>query len=375
MNSPIFANSKDHRPEHPEPLDDRQKTVLKEVCKAFIETGTPVGSRTLSRSGILSCSPATIRNEMADLEIMGYLTSPHTSAGRVPTEKGYRFYVNFLIKYEKVNQLEEEMLGKLLLKSQERHHAQQDILKSAIKLACEETQLAGIAISPRRAISSLKSIRIFRVLEDKAMLVLIDELGNITDQLVTIPAKMSDEVIEKLGVLLNAQLCHSKYHLYEQDFITNTQRLLSKYNDLLRQLVGRIKDALSNKESDSLFLEGFVNFFEQPEFNAPEKMKKMISLLDHKESFLKLLAKTLEREEQIMVNIGSDSGLEVKDLSVVTAKYEGPNKSLGQIGLIGPLRMDYGRVVATLSKLSTTLSKLLISETNIEDHIIGKKQF
>lgn len=346
-------------------LNDRQKHVLKEVCDSFINTSIPVGSRTISKSGKLTCSPATIRNEMADLEMMGYLSSPHTSAGRVPTEKGYRFYVDFLLEYERISQLEETLIGKIAENAEKEHLQTQDILKSAIKYACEKTNLAGVLLAPRKSQNKLKSIRLFRVLENKAMLIAVDEYGSISDQIVNIPSDTSDDILEKLGILLNAQLCHHRFHQYEERFIEQTRRILSKYNNLLSSLVSQVKLALSDHKDSSLFLDGFVNFFDQPEFNDTNKMKEMLKLLDQKETLLNLLAKSLESGREIMVNIGSDSGLEIKDMSVVTAKYQGPNKSFGEIGLIGPLRMDYSKVVVTLIRLSNTLSQLLIGSDKL----------
>lgn len=345
-----------------EELNKRQCSVLNEVCEAFITSGLPVGSRTISKSNRISCSPATIRNEMSDLELMGYLYSPHTSAGRVPTEKGYKFYVNFLIQYDKVSQIEDSLIKQIVKKSSKKFVRQQDIIKSAIKYACKETNLMGIALTPQKSAIQLKSIKLFRVLEDKAMLVLVDEMGTITDKLVRIPADTSDKTIELLSTLLNAQLCHEKYHQFEQNYIAKTRALLSKHNSLLTKLASKASLALSKNNEDSIMLDGFANFFDQPEFNSSEKMKTMLKLLDKKEILLKLLAQSLESDENIMVNIGTESGLEAKDLSLVTAKYSGPNNSLGQIGIIGPLRMDYGRVVATLAHLSSTLSKLLIGK-------------
>ncbi len=348
-------------------LNDRQKTVLREVCDAFISTGIPVGSRTLSRSSRLSCSPATIRNEMADLELMGYLYSPHTSAGRVPTEKGYKFYVNFLIEFERISQLEESLIGRIASISRETHLRQQDILKSAVQYACQQTKLAGVLLAPQQEHSNLRSIRLFRILDTKAMLVTVDDCGNINDQVVNIPAATSDDVLEKLSILLNAQLCHQQYHQYEQNFIENTRQILSRYNNLLSQLVKQVQNAVNDPDTNSIFLEGFLNFFDQPEFNEPEKLKQMVCLLDQKENLLKLLAKSLESKQEIVVNIGSDSGLAIKDMSFVTARYRGPNRTFGKIGLIGPLRMDYSRVVATLARLSNTLSQLLIGDRNFPE--------
>ncbi len=341
-------------------LNERQKYVLKEVCDSFISTSIPVGSRTISRSGKLACSPATIRNEMADLELMGYLFSPHTSAGRVPTEKGYRFYVNFLLEYERISQLEEALIGKIAQNSDIDHLHTQDVLKTAIKYACQKTNLAGVLLAPRQSPALLQSVRLFRVLENKAMLVTVDENGQISDQIVNIPSETSDDILEKLVILLNAQLCHYRYHQYERNFIEQTRQLISRYNNLLSSLVSTIRRSAQPSGEDCIMLDGFLNFFDQPEFNDAGKMKEMLRLLDQKEDLLKILAKSLDSDEEIMVNIGSDSGLEIKDMSVVTAKYLGPNRSIGKIGLIGPLRMDYSKVVATLIRLSNTLSQLLI---------------
>ena len=349
-------------------LNDRQKHVLKEVCDAFISSSIPVGSRTISRSGKLACSPATIRNEMADLEIMGYLYSPHTSAGRVPTEKGYRFYVNFLLEYERISQLEESLIGKIAENSDADHLQTQNILKSAIKYACQKTNLAGILLAPRKSPSLLQSVRLFRILENKAMLVTVDEHGNISDQIVTIPNDTTDDVLEKLAIMLNAQLCHHRYHQYERRYIEQTRQLISRYNSLLSALTAQIKLSMDSSDDEGILLDGFVNFFDQPEFNDAAKMKEMLRLLDQKENLLKMLAKSLDSDSEIMVNIGSDSGLEIKDMSVVTAKYLGPNRSIGKIGLIGPLRMDYSKVVATLIRLSNTLSQLLMGSYQLSEN-------
>jgi heat-inducible transcriptional repressor len=144
------------------------------------------------------------------------------------------------------------------------------------------------------------------------------------------------------------------------DLFKKSHELLVKFNSLLSLLTEKIKKSLLNSDTNSVFMEGFVNFFEQSEFKEPEKMRQMISLLDEKESLLQLLAQSLEKGENIMVNIGADSGLAMPDLSIVTARYRGPNNSFGRIGLIGPLRMDYGKVVTTLANISQTLSDLFL---------------
>lgn len=341
-------------------LNGRQKTVLKEVCESFISNGVPVGSRNLSKSSCLSCSPATIRNEMADLEEMGYLTSPHTSAGRIPTEKGYKFYVNFLVEFERIGHIEDDLIRRIANVSKENSLKQQDILKSAMKYACEQTHLAGVLLVPQQEHVNWQSVKLIRVVENKAMLIAVDDCANISNQIVDLPSEVTDDVLDKLTVMLNAQLCNQQYHHYEQEYIEKTRGVISRYNSLLTQLVKKVKNANKESAEDSVYMEGFMNFFDQPEFSDPEKIKQMAALLNQKENLLNLLAKSLESNSEIMVNIGSDTGLAIKDMSLVTARYRGPNDSFGKIGLIGPLRMNYVNVVATLARLSATLSQLLI---------------
>lgn len=352
-------------------LNERQKTVLKEVCDAFVFSGVPVGSRTISRLGTLSCSPATIRNEMADLEEMGYLFSPHTSAGRIPTEKGYKFYVNFLLKFERINRLEQDLIRVIGDRFEQRNRTTDKVLRSAIKLACEQTKLGGLIAPPQLAARKLVSIKLYRILEDKAMLVMVDESGEITDEVVKIPPETSDDALDQVTKLLDKQLCRRIAVENEMIFLKKSQDILTRYNQLLSIITDRVRTMIYNPASENLFLEGFVNFFEQPEFGDPQKMRKMISLLDKKEVLLDLLAKTLASEDDIMVNIGSDSGLAIDDLSIVTARYRGPNHSVGQIGLIGPIRMDYAGVVATLSDISKALTRLFVEEN--ADQLTGEQ--
>ena len=344
-------------------LNERQKAVLKEVCHSFISTGIPIGSRTISRSSGLSCSPATIRNEMADLEEMGYLCSPHISAGRIPTEKGYRFYVEFLLKFEKISRIEQNLLEVLTAVYEASSNRTNKILRTAIRVACEKTRLGGLIITPQQNRNSLQEIKLYRILEDKALLVTVSENGEISDELVRIPPTTPDEDLDEITVLLNVQLCHDRNVSNEVLRLRKSQKILERYNTMLSLLTDRIRSMIHNPDSESLLVEGFVNFFEQPEFNEPQKMRRMISLLDQKESLLELMANSLATDKDIMVKIGSDSGLEFDDLSFVTAKFQGPNSSVGQIGLIGPLRMDYARVVATLGEISRTLTGLFLGTT------------
>lgn len=346
-------------PISPTELDQRKKIILKEICDAFICTGEPVGSRTVSRYSKLSYSPATIRNEMQDLEELGYLFSPHTSAGRIPTEKGYKFYVAFLADYEKLIHFEEELFKKLIDQYEKAKEEKDELIRYAIKLAADQTKLAGVGVSPLSINQKINFIKLYRILDDKVMLVTVDVAGQISDQIISIDENLDDSALEKINNFLNEELCQRQVLINESEILKKSHALISRHKHLLSLLLKRIKKALANPTSDSVFLEGFLNFFEQPEFKDPDKMVTMLSLLEQKERILKLLAQNLnEREEKITIGIGSESGLDKKDLSLVTAKYYGPNQTVGKIGLIGPLRMNYARVVSILAQISSALTKV-----------------
>lgn len=347
-------------------LNDRQKKVLKEVCDSFISTGIPVGSRTISRFSSLSCSPATIRNEMADLESMGYLYSPHTSAGRIPTEMGYRFYVQFLLEYARLSQMEEDLLGTLAQKyDQEQEHDK--FLRTVTRLTSDFTRLAGVALPPQKSVNLLQSVQLIRLLPDRALFVLVDECGRVSNQTLVIPRETSDDDLLRLSNFINAELCRLPLADMESQVIKKSQEILHRYNNLLTTLTGRIREAIQNPHAEEVFMEGFINFFEQSEFKDPEKMRSMIKLLDQKERLLGILAESLENGDEVVVKVGSDSGLAVNDLAVVTARYRGPNRSYGRIGVIGPMRMDYARVVTTLVNISQSLSGLFMGKGDLRD--------
>ncbi len=345
-------------------LNERQKIILQEICDSFIMTGVPVGSRTLSKLSSLSCSPATIRNEMSDLEVMGYLAAPHASAGRLPTEKGYRFYVSCLMKYEKISNLEESIVTKLQSLAQREDLELEELLKQAVRFVCNQTGLAGLLLMPQMKSAALEHIKFFRILSDKLMVIMIDQLGNIDNTVVDIAPDITDEMLDRIVMLLNVKLCHQRNAKVEQGQINHIKQLLGKYNELLNALVAKIKESQQKAHTvrNPLLIDGFANILEQPEFSEPEKMKMLLQMLNQKEELLELLSNSLDQRPQIMVNIGTDSGLALNDMSLVTASYSGPNQSIGNIGVIGPLRMNYGQVVAILAQLSNALSRVFIGQ-------------
>lgn len=297
---------------------------------------------------------------MADLESMGFLCSPHTSAGRVPTQMGYRFYVHFLLEFERVSQLEESLLGTIAKRFEDEQHQQEKFLRSAVRIASDATHLAAVALPPQKLDNSLRSVQLFRLLDDKAMFVMVDECGHVSDQVIVLPAETTDEDLQKLTNFMNAEICHRRLPQINIDLFKKSHQILVQYNSILATLTERIRAAIQNPHGNAVFLEGFANFFDTGEFKDPEKMRRMISLLDRKEALLNILAESLENSDAIMVKMGSDSGLALDDLAVVTTRYQGPNQSYGRIGLIGPIRMDYERVVGTLAEISKTLSDLFM---------------
>ncbi len=349
------------QPQTRELLNERQARVLKLVCDTFITTGEPVGSRTLAKMQDLPCSPATIRNEMADLEEIGLLMSPHTSAGRIPTETGFCFYVNFLMHLERLTQREEAIISMLAQRFEEEDRQQSGVLKNALRLVSDLNRLPAVLITPRQRERRLRTIRLVKMSEQQLLLALADNAGRVVDALIPLRDDMSTADVEALNRFLEEQLCNRNLSdIDDSGALRRGEELLHRFNRVLRTITLRIKQAFAHPDADNLFLDGVIKFFEQPEFLDPNRIRSIVELVESKERLLTVLAQRIENDD-VRVAIGSQSGFDTDQLSLVTAPYAGPNGSAGCIGLIGPIRMNYGRVISSLTEISRRLSEILSS--------------
>ena len=339
-----------------EVLTDRKKKILKAIIKTYMETGEPVGSRTISKDGDLNVSSATIRNEMSDLTDLGYIVQPHTSAGRIPSDKGYRLYVDELMR-EKEDEIEE--IRNLMI---EKTDKMEKVLKKVAKVLASNTNYATMVSVPQYSGSKLKFIQLSRVNELQLVAVVVCE-GNVNrNQIINLNEEMDDETILKLNLLLNTNL----NGLPIQDINLGMIARLKEQAGIHSGLVARVLDAVAatiqvDEDDMEIYTSGATNFFKYPELSDKTKATELISAFEEKQELVDLVKDRMADGENtgVQVYIGDELPIAtMKDCSVVTATYELGDGMHGTIGIVGPKRMDYENVVNSLKTLKTELDQV-----------------
>lgn len=339
-----------------EQLTDRKKRILKAIIKTYMETGEPVGSRTISKDADLNVSSATIRNEMSDLTDLGYIVQPHTSAGRIPSDKGYRLYVDELMR-EKEDEIEE--IRNLMI---EKTDKMEKVLKKVAKVLASNTNYATMVSVPQYSGSKLKFIQLSRVNELQLVAVVVCEGNVIRNQIINLNEEMDDETILKLNLLLNTNL----NGLPIQDINLGMIARLKEQAGIHSGLVARVLDAVAatiqvDEDDMEIYTSGATNFFKYPELSDKTKATELISAFEEKQELVDLVKDRMADGENtgVQVYIGDELPIAtMKDCSVVTATYELGDGMHGTIGIVGPKRMDYENVVNSLKTLKTELDQV-----------------
>ena len=341
----------------PQELDERKRKILKAIIKTYLETGEPVGSRTISKYPGLKVSSATIRNEMSDLTDMGYIVQPHTSAGRIPSDKGYRLYVDELTK-EKESEIAE--IREMMI---EKTDQMEKVLKKMARVLADHTNYAAMVTVPRFSGSRLKFIQLSRVSELQLIAVVVCESNVIRNQIIDLPEEMDDKTILKLNLLLNTNLNGVPI----QDISLGLIARLKEQAGIHSEVVGSVLDALAaaihvDEEESRVYTSGATNFFKYPELSDRNKASELISTFEEKSGLMDLVQEEISEDGQtgIQIYIGNEVPVDtMKDCSVVTATYELGEGMRGTIGVIGPKRMDYEHVVDSLKHLKEELDRLV----------------
>ena len=341
-------------------LDERKEKILKAIIQTYLETGEPVGSRTISKYSDLQLSSATIRNEMSDLEELGYIIQPHTSAGRIPSDKGYRFYVDQLMK-EKENEVTE--MQELVIQRVDRVEL---LLKQLAKLLAVNTNYATMISGPQYHHTKLKFIQLSRVEAGKLLIVTVLEGNIIKNSIVRLDAELNDDEILNLNILLNNSLNGLTIEQINLDVISNMKEQAGDRRQVVDLVLNEVAEAIrANEEDLQIYTEGTTNIFKYPELSDGQKASQLISTLEQKELLKNLFTESGEGREkhEIQVYIGNETPVQsMQDCSVVTANYVLGDGLRGTIGIIGPKRMDYEKVVSTLRSLMSQLEDTFKNE-------------
>ena len=335
-------------------LDDRKVTILKAIIKTYLETGEPVGSRTISKYSDLKLSSATIRNEMSDLEDMGYIIQPHTSAGRIPSDKGYRFYVD-QIELEKDNEVMEfkEMMVQKVDKLEL-------VLRRMAQVLASNTNYAAMISGPSYHKTKLKFIQLSKMEERKLLVVVVVEGNIIKNTMIDISDNLTDEELLNLNILLNSSLNGLTIEEINLDVISKLMVDAGDHREVVELVLNEVAEAIrAGGEDLQIYTSGATNIFKYPELSEGDKASRLIGTLEHQEVLQEFVAEVnanSDGDSGIQVYIGDETPVQsMKDCSVVTANYDLGGGLRGTIGIIGPKRMDYEKVLRTMQNLMNQL--------------------
>ena len=336
-------------------LDERKYKILQAIIRNYLETGEPVGSRTISKYTDLNLSSATIRNEMADLEELGYILQPHTSAGRIPSDQGYRLYVDKMME-EKEREVE-ELRENLLEKEDKMDH----LLKQAAKMLAANTDYAAMVSAPQSHRKKVTFIQLSRVDINQILAVIVVEGNVIKNTMLTVEKELSDETLLKLNILLNTHLNGLSLDEINLGLISAMKQQAGIHSEIVADVIDAVAEAIKADEDLEIYTSGTKNFFKYPELSDHERASELITTFEEKQLLSELVQGNLADENNtgIQVYIGNETPVQgMKDCSIVTATYELDEGMKGTIGIIGPKRMDYEKVVKNLKLLKHQLDDL-----------------
>ncbi len=333
-------------------LNERKLKILQAIIRDFVATAEPVGSRTLSKKYDLDISPATIRNEMSDLEDMGFLTHPHTSAGRVPSQKAYRLYVDEIMKTKELTQAEkDEIAAKLYSKATELD----ETIEHAAKILSDITNLTAFAMSPKVDTDEIRFIDLLPVDERTVVLMIVSERGKVSNSAIKLNV---DYTRENLKILAKSLTYNFKGKTFGEALTTDIVRTFQSDIEAMSRLEGNVMpDFMRTLESMlnvNLYMEGLTNIFNIPEYSDLERAKMFMEMIGKKEEFTK---KLVNRDDGLLITIGTENMDEnLEDCTLITATYEVDGKFVGKLGVVGPTRMKYSEITSVINYLTDNIS-------------------
>ncbi|MBP7174842.1 MAG: heat-inducible transcription repressor HrcA [Thermoclostridium sp.] len=336
-------------------LNERKMQILKTLIDDYVQTAQPVGSRTISRKYELGLSSATIRNEMADLEEMGYITQPHTSAGRVPSDKGYRFYVDHLMQ---AHTLAMEEIAQIRTVMELRMNEINALIHRASNIISMFTGYTSIAISPSLTQMVLKTVQIVPVDEKKALVVVVSSGGIVKNRAVRLETETTSDILLKLSNFLHEKLNGQTTQSIQYPTIDDIVKQTGVKAEAAAAILDGVVQCLKGIDQSELIMNGTMNLLNHPEFNDLLKVREVLELFNDQE-VIKALMNAAMRKSGLSVQIGKENPLEtMHDCSLITASYSLGETEAGALGIIGPTRMSYAKVVSSMRYIQ----KLINSE-------------
>lgn len=335
-------------------LTDRQLLILQVIVDDFIRSAQPVGSRSLSKKKEISFSSATIRNEMADLEELGFIEKTHTSSGRVPSERGYRYYVDHLLAPQVLNQREIATLKSVFA---EKIFEFEKIIQKSAKILSELTNYTSIVLGPAVSINKLKKIQIIPLNNETATAIFVTDTGHVENRIFKLPASIDASELEKTVNILNERLVDVPLEELNNKIYKEVASLLRQHIQNVDLMMYTMAETFKMPINEKLFFGGKTNILSQPEFHDVEKIRALLNMIEQEERVSELIRKN---SAGINVKIGRENQNDaMENCSLITATYSIGTEKLGTIAILGPTRMEYSRVISLLQFLSKDLSTVL----------------
>lgn len=337
-------------------LNERKQKILEAIIRNYMETGEPVGSRTVSKYTDLNLSSATIRNEMSDLEEMGYILQPHTSAGRIPSDKAYRLYVDTILerKDQEVSEMKELMV--------EKADKIDLLLKQVAKLLAQNTNYTSMVTKPKYKHKRIKFIQLNRMGDSQLLVIVVLDNNQVSNKFIELSEDVDENVVAQLNFLMNTAMTGLDFTEINMAIMQQIKEKAGEYADLASSVLDCVAEVMTEADDSEIYTSGATNILKYPELSDKEKMTGLLSTFEEKQMLAAWANDSPPEEEQehgIQVYIGEESPVEsMKDCSVVTATYKIKEGVYGKIGIVGPKRMDYEKVVGTLENCMQQLDDI-----------------
>lgn len=335
-------------------MGDRKKLILQAIIEDYINTAEPVGSRTISKKYLTGTSPATIRNEMADLEDMGFIEQPHTSAGRIPSDKGYRLYVDKIMRQKTVNDAQKEIIKNQFIDTLGEID---QMIKHASKLLSQMTQYTSIVMAPQLRRTSIKQVQLIKIDNATILAVIITNAGIVKNSVLRLKQDVQSDALIKITNMLNdnlAGLGMEDIDNFDVEYMFNNSY---GHGEIIEQIVPELLQTLFYSDNAEVYRDGVSNILNLPEYSDINKARSFLNTLEEKDLLFKVLN---DVKEDMNVSIGGENKLEqFKDCSLITATYKINGKTIGSVGIIGPTRMEYSKAISIVECMTSNLSDML----------------
>ncbi len=338
-------------------LDERKRKILQAIIDDYINTAEPIGSRTIARKHELGLSSATIRNEMADLEDMGYLAQPHTSAGRVPSDKGYRLYVDQLMP---VIEISREEADAIKVAMEVRINELSQLIRQASAVLSRFTRYTSMAVTPQMKKSYLKALQVVPVDTGKALVIVVTNAGIVRNTLVNLNVDVKPDILISISNILNDRLSGLAIENFNTAVIKEIEEQTGIPKDILIPVLEAAAECINHIDHSEVYLDGATNIFNYPEFKDILKAKEFMDIMDEKDNLFRLLTGCIDTMG-INIKIGSENNINgIKDCSLITTNYTLGGTLIGSIGIIGPTRMEYPRVISSMSYIKQMINEEIV---------------